>query len=82
MRNISFVILQSWNEEAILNTRISNHLRRMNNSSISLVLDGSYTGQHTDCPPDYDAAVKAKGAEELPSYSEAVSNKDPAIPTI
>ena len=82
MRNISFVIWQSWNEEAILNTRISNHLRRMNTSSISLVLDGSYSGQHTHCPPDYDAAVKAKDDEELPSYSEAVSNKDPAIPTI
>ena len=84
MRNISFVIWQSWNEEAILNTRISNHLRRMNTSSISLVLDGSYTVQHTHCPPDYDAAVKAKDAEaeELPSYSEAVTNRDPGIPKI
>eukprot|EP00090_Calanus_glacialis_P014622 TRINITY_DN23450_c0_g1_i5.p1 TRINITY_DN23450_c0_g1~~TRINITY_DN23450_c0_g1_i5.p1 ORF type:complete len:190 (-),score=35.25 TRINITY_DN23450_c0_g1_i5:110-679(-) len=75
---------QSWNEEAILNTRISNHLRRMNTSSISLVLEGSYPVQQSDSPPDYDAAVKAKDteAEELPSYSEAVTNKDPGIPTI
>ena len=80
MRNISFVICQSWNEEAILNTRISNHLRRMNTSSISLVVED----QHTDSPPDYDAAVKAKDdeAEDLPSYSEAVTNKDPGILTI
>ena len=50
----------------------------MNTSSISLALDGSYPDQHTDCPPDYDAAVKSKESEseELPSYSEAVSNKD------
>ena len=41
-------------------------------------------GQHTDSPPDYDAAVKAKDdeAEDLPSYSEAVTNKDPGILTI
>jgi hypothetical protein len=53
----------------------------MNPSSISLALDGSYPDQHTDCPPDYDAAVKSKESEseELPTYSEAVLNKDPGI---
>ena len=58
----------------------------MNPSSISLALDGSYPTQHTDCPPDYDAAVKSQEteAEELPSYSEAVLNKEPGIyiPTV
>ena len=56
----------------------------MNTSSISLALYGSNPDQHPDCPPDYDAALKSKEseAEELPSYSEAVSNNDPGLPTI
>merc|ERR1711892_484825 len=57
--------MQSGNEGALMNARISNHLRRMNAPNIISILEDSFPAEHKDTPPDYDMAVKIKEKEEV-----------------
>merc|ERR1712226_874837 len=58
-------------------TCLTRKKRRPQNVENQADLDPMRRVQHKDKPPDYDTAVKMKEREELelPSYSEAVSDK-------